>query len=98
MERSLKIPIEGVPHGTGEVGAMRGINWRRLLWPAALLLVALDLAFGTYVLVRTPAGVPSTQRPSLLDAVLLLGCLEFFVVGFVIARRQPRNVIGWLLL
>jgi len=77
---------------------VKRIRWRSILWLAGLVLATLDLAFAGYVLVRTPAGVPPGQRPGLLDAALLFGCLEFLVVGFIIARRQPRNVIGWLLL
>ena len=77
---------------------MKGIRWRSILLLAGLVLATLDLAFAVYVLVLTPAGVPAGQRPSYVDAVLLCGALEFLFVGFIIARRQPRNVIGWLLL
>ena len=77
---------------------MNPTSWRAVLWPAGLVLVLLDLTFAVYVLVRTPAGVPAGQRPSYIDAVLMLGALEFLFVGFIIARRQSRNVIGWLLL
>jgi signal transduction histidine kinase len=77
---------------------MRGTSWRRLLWPAGAVLTAMVLAFALYPILRTPAGVPAGQRPSYVDAVLMFGALEFLFVGFLITRRQSRNVIGWLLL
>jgi signal transduction histidine kinase len=70
----------------------------RQLSVVGLLLALLTFPFGIYVLLTTPAAVPASQRPSLLDAGLIFGSLEFLAVGFLVARRQPRNVIGWLLL
>jgi hypothetical protein len=45
------------------------------------------------------AGVPlSIATHGLLANVLSLVFLPYGIVGFVIARRQPRNPIGWILL
>jgi signal transduction histidine kinase len=85
-------------NGSAEIGAVNRTSWRGVLWPAGLGLAVLDLAFAVYVLVGTPAGVPPGQRPNWLDAVVMFGCLEFLFVGFIIVRRQSRNVVGWLLL
>jgi len=45
------------------------------------------------------AGVPlSIATHGLLANVLALIFLPYGIVGFIIARRQPRNPIGWILL
>jgi signal transduction histidine kinase len=71
----------------------------RLLSLLGLLLALLALGLPAYTVVMTPATVPVGQRPNLVEyAALLVGCLEFALVGFLITRRQPRNLIGWMLL
>jgi signal transduction histidine kinase len=70
----------------------------RTLSLVGLLLALLGMAFAIYIIVMTPAAVPPGQKPGLFDVGLLFGSLEFAVVGFLVTRRQPRNVIGWMLL
>jgi signal transduction histidine kinase len=81
--------------GGGEL--MPGSGLRRLSG-LGLLVAVLTLAFGIYIIVMTPAAVPPDQKPGLAEWSLLFGSLEFLLVGFLVTRRQPRNVIGWMLL
>jgi hypothetical protein len=66
-----------------ELGAMMG----RLAW-VVLVSVGLLTVTGQVVAVRTGSGV---------DPFLIAG-LSFPIVGALIASRQPRNAIGWVLL
>jgi signal transduction histidine kinase len=71
----------------------------RLLSLLGLLLTLVAVALPIYIFVMTPASVPAGQRPILVDyAAVVFGSLEFAAVGFLITRRQPRNVIGWSML
>jgi signal transduction histidine kinase len=71
---------------------------RPLQW-VALLLALLGLALDVYIFVRAPAVVPANQKPNLaLYLGTAVGTLEFVLVGLLVTRRQPRNVIGWMLL
>ena len=54
---------------------------------------------GAIAAVLVLAGVPlSIAAHGLLANVLSLIFLPYGIVGFIIARRQPRNPIGWILL
>jgi hypothetical protein len=62
-------------------------------------------AIGIAALVAPFAGIPlailidrtTTSGPSVAGFYLVFG-IVFAAVGIVVARRQPRNPIGWLLL
>jgi hypothetical protein len=43
-------------------------------------------------------GGPSRQPVTVVDASGLLAFFSFAMAGFVVARRQPGNAIGWLLM
>ncbi len=45
-----------------------------------------------------PLAILAHQSKFFNDAVVPLLCLAFVVVGTVVARGQPRNPVGWLLL
>ena len=67
----------------------------RFRWASSRTALWLGIVAALLVL----AGVPlSIATHGLLANVLSLVFLPFGVVGFVIARRQPRNPIGWILL
>ncbi len=67
----------------------------RFRWASSRTALWLGIVAAILVL----AGVPlSIATHGLLANVLSLVFLPFGIVGFVIARRQPRNPIGWILL
>ena len=65
---------------------------RVLRW--ALMLASAGLVAATAVLALTNAERPSKGA----TIVSALAALSFPVVGFLIARSQPKNPIGWLFL
>jgi hypothetical protein len=67
----------------------------RFRWASSRTALWLGLVAALLVL----AGVPlSIAAHGLLANVVSLVFLPYGIVGFVIARRQPRNPIGWILL
>ena len=67
----------------------------RFRWASSRTALWLGIVAALLVL----AGVPlSIATHGLLANVLSLVFLPYGIVGFVIARRQPRNPIGWILL
>ena len=70
----------------------------RLAWglcAASFVLTAIGLAF---VAVNDGAAPSNTLGSTTLDVMYGVFSLAFPVVGALIASRQPRNAIGWLLL
>ena len=63
---------------------------------AVAALASFSLALST--ILRTPAAVPADQRISTAQLGFLFASMMFSIVGLVVARRQPINAIGWLLL
>lgn len=59
--------------------------------------VALGAVFVLLALALVPLSLAARQSP-LVNGGESLGTIPFAAVGLVIARRQPRNPIGWLLL
>jgi hypothetical protein len=67
----------------------------RFRWASSRTALWLGIVAALLVL----AGVPlSIATHGLLANVLSLVFLPYGIVGFIIARRQPRNPIGWILL
>jgi hypothetical protein len=67
----------------------------RFRWASSRTALWLGVVAALLVL----AGVPlSIANHSLSANLLWLAFLPYGIVGFVIARRQPRNPIGWILL
>jgi hypothetical protein len=57
------------------------------------------LSVSTVLLLAAAAPLASLAHQSISDALIQIPyLLPFSLVGFVIARRQPRNLIGWILL
>jgi hypothetical protein len=83
---SAPTPIHGAPVHTARV---------------RLTLATTALAFGLIVLVLVAATIPLSvlaHRYSLSNVVLTATSLIFALVSVVVARHQPRNPLGWLLL
>jgi len=83
--------MSGRPAANDQVGSRA----RRTIWlVAAFGIVAIGVLAGAYVV--------TTEQITLLDAfsglALLVSLLAFVVSGAVIVSRQPRNVIGCLLM
>src|ERR1700694_1575706 len=77
---------------------MADIRLRQFSW-VALPFALVGLALEVYIFVTAPAAVPANQKPNLaLYLATAVGTLEFVLVGLLVTRRQPRNVIGWMLL
>jgi hypothetical protein len=53
--------------------------------------------FGLWVALALLAGYYSTQSGEPFEGLFMLGLTVFAVVGAVVASRQPRNPIGWIL-
>jgi hypothetical protein len=67
----------------------------RFRWATSRTALVVGLVAAVLVL----AGVPLSIATHGLEAnVLSLVFLPYGIVGFIIARRQPRNPIGWILL
>jgi hypothetical protein len=67
----------------------------RFRWASSRTALWVGIVAAIFVL----AGVPlSIAAHGLLANVLSVVFLPYGIVGFVIARRQPRNPIGWILL
>jgi hypothetical protein len=62
---------------------------RRVVWCLASIVSVLVAA-------SVPLGIASKNVTSETAFVLLM--LPFAIVGVIVARRQPRNAIGWLML
>ncbi|HET6911014.1 MAG TPA: hypothetical protein VFH54_16910, partial [Mycobacteriales bacterium] len=57
------------------------------------------LSVSTVVLFAAAPPLASLSHQSVSDALIQIPYLgPFSLVGFVIARRQPRNLIGWIML
>jgi hypothetical protein len=71
----------------------------RPLRPAAPLIIATALGIAVLVLAAAlvPLAILARQNPDTNGGQALL-VLPFAVVGFLVARRRPGNLIGWLLL
>jgi hypothetical protein len=69
----------------------------RLLW----LVPALSFAFGLIANVLLGAipsdRLPREDRLDLIDVLFSIGFVGYATVGVLIAARQPRNPVGWLL-
>ena len=68
----------------------------RLASPRAAAL-ALGAVFAVVALALVPLSLLASQSPQ-VNGGEALGAVPFGVVGFVLARRVPRNPIGWLFL
>jgi hypothetical protein len=68
----------------------------RLASPRAAAL-ALGVVFAVVALALVPLSLLARQSPQ-VNGGEALGAVPFGVVGFVLARRVPRNPIGWLFL
>jgi hypothetical protein len=66
-----------------------------LLWAVGMLFVALGLYFG---LVDAAARPADTTGFNDIGPFLLAAELAILTVGALVARRRPRNLIGWILL
>ena len=83
-------------------GRVTGVRWRLVSPTTAVILAALSLlsAFALVALEFLAPGVTSpTGSANVVTGVawLVFG-LAFTAVGVVVARREPRNPMGWLLL
>ena len=58
---------------------------------AGLLIVLLAAAM-------VPLAVAGHENPATNATETLAVTLPFAVVGLIVARRQPRNPVGWLML
>src|ERR671912_2577080 len=76
------------------VGGMSGRAAAWLAWSLMVLSVVL-LVGGLSFALMTRSSVP--ERPYYGSVTLSVLALAFSVVGAIIASRQPRNAIGWLL-
>ncbi len=73
-------------------------NWTRRFLPVGVVAMLAGNALAGYTVLRAPAAVPTDQRVGAPMLGFLLASLLFAMVGLLIARRQPRNPIGWMLL
>ena len=73
-------------------------NALRRLLPVGGAAVIASVALALYTILGTPAAVPADQRISTPQMGFLVASLLFSAVGLIVARRQPHNLIGWLLL
>jgi hypothetical protein len=53
--------------------------------------------FGLWVALAVLAGFYSIQSDENFEGLFMLGLTVFALVGAVVASRQPRNAIGWIL-
>ena len=53
--------------------------------------------FGLWVALAAVAGYYASQSDEHFEGVFMLGLTVFAIVGAVVASRQPRNPIGWIL-
>ena len=83
-------PAIGVPTGP----AARGRRPARL--SSRLVTLTCAILFALFVAAWAPLWWLARQSP-LVNGGEVVGAIPFAVVGLVIARRQPRNPIGWLL-
>jgi hypothetical protein len=77
------------------VTTVRRMGAKRFGWAAPRTATVVGAVAGIFVL----AGIPlSIANHGIAANILSLVFLPFGIVGFVVARRQPRNPIGWILL
>ena len=82
----------------GQDGAMKARTASRLAW-VVFGFVALCFLSGLVLSVLNATGPHASDRGQIVgEAVLSLAMLSFPFVGVLIATRQPRNAIGWILL
>jgi len=86
-EADPAIGASTAPAGTG--GERARLSSRSVALASAILFALLAVAWA-------PLWLLARQSP-LVNGGEALGAIPFAVVGLVIARRQPRNPIGWLL-
>jgi hypothetical protein len=53
--------------------------------------------FGLWVALALLAGYYATQSDEKFEGLFMLGLIVFAIVGALVASRQPRNPIGWIL-
>jgi hypothetical protein len=70
---------------------------RRSRLASPRIALALGILFGVVALALVPLSLLAKQSPQ-VNGGEALGAVPFGVVGFVLARRVPRNPIGWLFL
>ena len=70
---------------------------RRFRLASPRTALALAILFAVVALALVPLSLLARQSPQ-VNGGEALGAVPFGVVGFVLARRVPRNPIGWLFL
>jgi hypothetical protein len=78
-------------------GATAGQDRRRLRLASPRTAVAAGVVFAVVALALVPLSLLARQSPE-VNGGEALGAVPFGVVGFVLARRLPRNPIGWIFL
>jgi hypothetical protein len=67
-------------------------------WGATVALAAAGLLTVLLAVAAAPLAVAGHQNPVTTATELLAVTLPFAAVGLLVARRQPRNPVGWLML
>ncbi len=77
----------------------RGTRDRHLAWmAAAIAVVSIAMAVAAYILGFVRGSAVKTVAPETIQDVFNnMANLAFAVLAAVIARRQPRNAIVWLM-
>jgi hypothetical protein len=70
---------------------------RRLAWSLPVLSLVLGIAANVLLAAIPSEELPREDRLDLIDVLFSLGFVGYAVVGAMIATRQPRNPVGWLL-
>ena len=73
---------------------------RAMAWALSVLIVLLFVAQGTFAVANRNATTAQSSWSSsgLLGFLSAVGLLLFPIVGFILARKVPRNWIGWIML
>jgi hypothetical protein len=70
---------------------------RRLAWAVPVLSLVLGTVTNVLLGAIPSEELPREERLDLIDVLFSLGFVGYAVVGAMIATRQPRNPVGWLL-
>ncbi len=79
------------------ITVMAGKAGRRFHLASPMTALVLGVGFALLAAALVPLSLLARQSP-MVNGGEALGSIPFAAVGFVVARRQPRNPIGWLLL